>query len=284
MSWQAVKWAFKAPTENVRDHAALMALADHAHPDGSGAYPSVRTIAQESRQSSRSVRYALSNLITAGLIEATERAGKPTEYRLLMTRTTPAESADPNGLTPAESAHLPLQNLQTTPAESAQTPAESAAKPAKNPSKNQSLNLKKQLSEKSAEDYRKLAECMTTALRKIGQEVDGLTPESQIREARGLIEVDALKRDHPLAGLERDRQIDEVKRMIRFALRPEDDYWHDGMDMKKFRRRCPTIAAQMRKAAPKDVPSSAQLAAASKRHQEEREERTREYERMGSPS
>lgn len=48
-----------------------MALADHAHDDGTNAYPAVKTLAHKARLSERCVQYALRQLEACGEIEAT---------------------------------------------------------------------------------------------------------------------------------------------------------------------------------------------------------------------
>ncbi|MBF9694093.1 helix-turn-helix domain-containing protein [Bifidobacterium dentium] len=71
MSIQAVTWAlYGVPAESVKysDFRVLLVLADHADPEGRGAYPSRSTISRLTGYGLRTVSYALKNLENAGLI------------------------------------------------------------------------------------------------------------------------------------------------------------------------------------------------------------------------
>lgn len=60
MSVQALAFVLEESPVDVPLHRlALLSLANHAHADGTGAYPSVATIARESKQSPRNAQYAL---------------------------------------------------------------------------------------------------------------------------------------------------------------------------------------------------------------------------------
>ncbi len=86
MSVHVLGWALReAPVENKGDLLTLIVLADHAHDDGDGAFPSVETIARLARLSPRGVQKALRKLALAGLVKATPRAGRTTLYRVVMT-------------------------------------------------------------------------------------------------------------------------------------------------------------------------------------------------------
>lgn len=101
MSVRVLSWALReAPVEAKGDLLALIVLADHAHDDGDGAYPSVETIARLSRLSLRGAQKALRNLEAAGLISARVRPGTTTLYRVLIT---PAAVAGVHPLRPATS-------------------------------------------------------------------------------------------------------------------------------------------------------------------------------------
>lgn len=64
----------------------FLALADHAHKDGSNVYPGVPTLAEDSRMTERQVRRCLRELEQDGLItkvsEATGKPGWKNEYRI----------------------------------------------------------------------------------------------------------------------------------------------------------------------------------------------------------
>ncbi len=101
MSVDALGWALReAPVNAKGDLLVLIVLADHAHPDGSHAFPSVPTIARLARMSPRGAQNALRNLERAGLIRATPRVGRTTEYRLAVT---PADAAGVQTVRPAAS-------------------------------------------------------------------------------------------------------------------------------------------------------------------------------------
>nr|WP_273386252.1 helix-turn-helix domain-containing protein [Bifidobacterium indicum] len=70
MSWQATTWALReAPVGgDTTARLLLVALADRAHPDGSAAWPSVRTLTKELQISERTIRRKLAELEKAGVI------------------------------------------------------------------------------------------------------------------------------------------------------------------------------------------------------------------------
>ena len=69
MSVEAIAWVLNhAPVESPVSKLVLVALANHAHPDGSAAFPSVSTICRYTCLSERSVRQHLDNLEAQGII------------------------------------------------------------------------------------------------------------------------------------------------------------------------------------------------------------------------
>lgn len=64
MSWV---WD-NAPTSKPSELLTLLVLADHANDDGTGCWPSVRTIKRRIRASERTVQYALRDLEAKGII------------------------------------------------------------------------------------------------------------------------------------------------------------------------------------------------------------------------
>ena len=69
MSVEAIAWVLNhAPVESPVSKLVLVALANHAHPDGSAAFPSVATICRYTCLSERSVRQHLDNLEGLGII------------------------------------------------------------------------------------------------------------------------------------------------------------------------------------------------------------------------
>jgi len=86
MSVRALSWALhEAPVTNKADLLVLIALCDHAHDDGDGAYPSISRIAKIARLSTRGTHKALRSLEAANLIRGTRRPGRPTVYRVALT-------------------------------------------------------------------------------------------------------------------------------------------------------------------------------------------------------
>jgi hypothetical protein len=113
MSVRVLSWALReAPVVAKGDLLALIVLADHAHDDGDGAYPSVETIAMLARLSLRGAQNALRNLEAAGVIRATHRPGKTTLYRI---NVTPAAIAGVQPLRPATSDADPRNQRRKPP-------------------------------------------------------------------------------------------------------------------------------------------------------------------------
>jgi hypothetical protein len=100
MSIEAISWALRrAPVASKSDLLVLIVLAEHAHADGSNAYPSVATIAALARMTTRGVQLALRRLEGAHLITATPRPGATTVYRMVML--TPESDSGANTVRPA---------------------------------------------------------------------------------------------------------------------------------------------------------------------------------------
>lgn len=100
----------------------LLALADHANDDGGSCFPSVAKVARKCTMSERAVQGHIRDLGREGLIDLTERPGHSNSFRLHPDRIaawTPADSAPPQILHPADSAPPPPQILHPTPADSA---------------------------------------------------------------------------------------------------------------------------------------------------------------------
>ena len=86
MSVRVMSWVFEhSPVQHRGDLLALLVLADHAHDDGTNAYPGVDTIASRARLSRRGVFDALARLKAAGAIVADGRGPRGTiAYRVVM--------------------------------------------------------------------------------------------------------------------------------------------------------------------------------------------------------
>lgn len=77
MSVQAMSWALSLPTEILKDSSArhvLLCLANYAGSNGTGAFPSASTLAQDTGLSERTVRYKLDDLEQSGLIKKGNQA------------------------------------------------------------------------------------------------------------------------------------------------------------------------------------------------------------------
>jgi len=70
VSIEAINWVLNhAPCENSTQKLVLLALANHAHPDGTSAFPSVARIMRYTLLSERAIRSHLAGLEKIGLIE-----------------------------------------------------------------------------------------------------------------------------------------------------------------------------------------------------------------------
>ena len=73
MSVHVLSWVLKNSDETLGRRLVLIVLADHARDDGTGAWPSVQTIARETRMSERQVQRCLRDLEGSEAIERTGR-------------------------------------------------------------------------------------------------------------------------------------------------------------------------------------------------------------------
>lgn len=78
MSVHVLSWVLKHSEETLGRRLVLIVLADHAKEDGTCAWPSVETIANESRLSERQVQYALRGLEASSCISCTGHTKKGT--------------------------------------------------------------------------------------------------------------------------------------------------------------------------------------------------------------
>lgn len=79
MSIQALGWVLENSTTEKGDRLVLLSLANHAHTDGTDAYPSVATIMRETKLPERNVQYALKRLVDGGHIV---KMGKAPDERI----------------------------------------------------------------------------------------------------------------------------------------------------------------------------------------------------------
>jgi DNA-binding transcriptional ArsR family regulator len=103
----------------------LLALADHAHDDGTSVHPSVDRIAWKTDLQRRTVQRALRSLENTGLIEAVTAArNRPTEYRLRLERGVKKSPFQPKGRQGVASGrHSVPPGGGTTPPESSVEPS-----------------------------------------------------------------------------------------------------------------------------------------------------------------
>ncbi len=84
MSVEVWSLALNAKVGNPAKKAVLLGLANHAHPDGTNCYPSVRRLAIYTELSESTVRMKLAEMRDEGLIGIVREAHRyrPTEYRI----------------------------------------------------------------------------------------------------------------------------------------------------------------------------------------------------------
>ena len=88
MSLPVMVWVFNHSEEKLGRRLTLLCLAEHAHDDGSKAFPCVETIMERTRLSRRAVQTALRGLEDDGSIEHTGVTRSGTNiYRVVMERT-----------------------------------------------------------------------------------------------------------------------------------------------------------------------------------------------------
>lgn len=66
LSHQATTWVLERSEQEGIEFIVLFVIANHCHPDGSGAYPSIPTIASQARVCERRARYAVKHLEESG--------------------------------------------------------------------------------------------------------------------------------------------------------------------------------------------------------------------------
>ena len=139
MSVQAMSWALSLPTETLKDSSArhvLLCLANYAGSNGTGAFPSASTLAQDTGLSERTVRYKLDDLEQSGLIKKGNQAiaavhidrhdRRPVVYDLQILRganPAPREKRGADGETGCNSQQNGVQSGTERGAESAPNPS-----------------------------------------------------------------------------------------------------------------------------------------------------------------
>jgi hypothetical protein len=128
MSVLASSWVWENSRSKGTARLILLSLADHAGQDGGDAYPSVARLSRRCGVSERTVQEALKVLVSLGELTIEANAGPHgvNRYQISMT---PADSAPPQILRPADSAPDPRRSRTGGVQISHPTPADSAPEP-----------------------------------------------------------------------------------------------------------------------------------------------------------
>jgi hypothetical protein len=85
MSVQAISWAIERSQHKGAPLLVLIMIANHSHSDGSGAWPSIPTLARECRMSERQVKRIISGILEpSGELEVVRSPGRSNEYVIRM--------------------------------------------------------------------------------------------------------------------------------------------------------------------------------------------------------
>lgn len=126
MSVRVMQWVWEHSKSKGNDRLTLLAIADNAHEDGGGAFMKTATLSRKTGGlSERTIQTSTKRLAALGELVVYPNAGPNgvNRYRVIMT---PAESAPPQNLHPAESAVPPEDSAGVTPQNLRHPPAESA--------------------------------------------------------------------------------------------------------------------------------------------------------------
>jgi hypothetical protein len=126
MSVVAMRRVWVESTHSGSSLLMLLAIADHAHDDGGGAYPSVARLAAQCRMKPRNARVILAELRRSGELEVTEGAGPrgANMYRLTLAagvQRLAGVHSDAGGA--AKECREPLQDLAAKPLRNHQEPS-----------------------------------------------------------------------------------------------------------------------------------------------------------------
>lgn len=122
MSVQALSWVLEHSEARLADRLVLLCLADHAKADGTGAWPSIATIAHHARISRRQVSYSLAALEQAGaIVRVGESRARTIVWNIVLQEALPIGAPNVHDLHGAESATV--QNPAPEGAEVAPEPS-----------------------------------------------------------------------------------------------------------------------------------------------------------------
>jgi len=128
VSVQAISWVLEHSRAEHGERLVLISLANHAGGEGGRAWPSISTIARESRLGESTVRGALNRLLTLGEIVEIGKGPRGTRCFRLATAT-PPDSGPLQILDPPRIEREGAQNLASRGAESAAEPSVTVPEP-----------------------------------------------------------------------------------------------------------------------------------------------------------
>ena len=108
MSVQAMSWVIENSKHQGAPLVVLLMIANRAHPDGTNAYASIESIADDSRMSARQVRRIISTLEASGELRVNRSAGRfPHRFAVVMRPPDPPNPDKLAGLNPDKSSTQP---------------------------------------------------------------------------------------------------------------------------------------------------------------------------------
>ena len=84
VGFAATRWAWAADARTSMERLVLLVLAKHADEGGEQCYPSVATMAAETRMNRKTISDCLGALVARGVVQKEARAGATNKYRLTM--------------------------------------------------------------------------------------------------------------------------------------------------------------------------------------------------------
>ena len=114
MSIRVTKIVRKHSKARLSNFSVLLGLADHAHPDGTNAFPSHATLSEECHISERQVRKSLDALKAMGEIVPTGKKGRTVIYRITLAD----KAAESAGMDPRDAGDIaaPSVDIAAQPA------------------------------------------------------------------------------------------------------------------------------------------------------------------------
>lgn len=142
MSWQAIAWVLERSESRLSAQLGMIWIANYAKPDGSGAYPSITTLARKAKLSDRTAQVAIKELQQLGEVHVELNAGPhgANLYSLPLMR---GKKISPLGVRtiypPGEKSDIGVVN-SSAPADERFSP-EPSREPLKEPSVNRGVQL-----------------------------------------------------------------------------------------------------------------------------------------------